>query len=66
VEPSAEDMTWLMDLPSVSEDEAIRLILEAGERVRRLGLVLPSTSTMGAVEDNPGQDPGGPRRLGQL
>jgi len=57
VEPSAEDMTWLMDLPSVSEDEAIRLILEAGERVRRLGLVLPSTSTMGAVEANPEPEP---------
>ena len=57
MEPSAEDMTWLMDLPSVSEDEAIRLILEAGERVRRLELVLPSAATMRAVEANPEPEP---------
>jgi len=50
VEPGAEDMTWLMDLPSVSEGEAIRLVLEAGERVHRLGLALPSAATTGAVE----------------
>jgi len=57
VGPCAEDMKWLMDSPHVSEDEAIRLILEAGERVRRLGLVQPNASTMGAVEANPEPEP---------
>jgi len=57
VGPNAKDMKWLMDLPHVSEDEAVRLILEAGERVHRLGLVLPSAATIGAVEANPEPEP---------
>ena len=47
LEPSAEDLEWLINQPVVCDQDLIRLLAEARERVHRLGIVLPSTSTMG-------------------